>query len=135
MASVAPGSDLVIQGTLATKMVQNICQCYDISAKTMEIDQVIRLTGGKLKTSVSLILAVVGNAMKSFPGIGTAAGGVTHAVSYGMIFNALGHAVLESVSTLGILDAQSTQQKFEENLRGPAQGLAKDLAKMALKIK
>lgn len=135
MASVAPGSDLVIQGTLATKMVQNICQCYDISAKSMEIDQVIRLTGGKLKTSVSLILAVAGNAMKSFPGIGTAAGGVTHAVSYGMIFNALGHAVLESVSTLGILDAQSTQQKFEENLRGPAQGLAKDLAKMALKIK
>ena len=135
MASVAPGSDLVIQGTLATKMVQNICQCYDISPKSMEIDQVIRLTGGKLKTSVSLILAVAGNAMKSFPGIGTAAGGVTHAVSYGMIFNALGHAVLESVSTLGILDAQSTQQKFEENLRGPAQGLAKDLAKMALKIK
>jgi hypothetical protein len=135
MASVAPGSDLVIQGTLATKMVQNICQCYDISPKSMEIDQVIRLTGGKLKTSVSLILAVAGNAMKSFPGIGTAAGGVTHAVSYGMIFNALGHAVLESVSTLGVLDAQSTQQKFEENLRGPAQGLAKDLAKMALKIK
>lgn len=135
MASVAPGSDLVIQGTLATKMVQNICQCYDISPKSMEIDQVIRLTGGKLKTSVSLILAVAGNAMKSFPGIGTAAGGVTHAVSYGMIFNALGHAVLESVSTLGILDAQSTQQIFEENLRGPAQGLAKDLAKMALKIK
>jgi hypothetical protein len=116
-------------------MVQNLCQCYDISPKSMELDQVIRLTGGKLKTSVSLILAVAGNAMKSFPGIGTAAGGVTHAVSYGMIFNALGHAVLESVSILGILDAQSTQQKFEENLRGPAQGLAKDLAKMALKIK
>lgn len=135
MASVAPGSDLVIQGTLATKMVQNICQLYDISPKSMEIDQVIRMTGGKLKTSVSLVLAVAGNALKSFPGLGTAAGGVTHAVSYGMIFNALGHAVLESVSTLGVLDAQATQQKFEENLLGPAQTLAKDLAKMALKIK
>lgn len=134
MASVAPGSDLVIQGTLATKMVQSICQLYDISPKAMEIDQVIRMTSGKLKTSVSLILAVAGNAMKSFPGIGTAAGGITHAVSYGMIFNALGNAVLESVSTLGVLDAQATNKKFEENLLGPAQTLAKDLAKMALKI-
>ena len=100
----------------------------------MEIDAVIRLTGGKLKTSVSLVLAVAGNAMKAFPGIGTAAGGITHAISYGMIFNALGHAVLDSISTLGVLDARATQQKFEENLLGPAQTLAKDLAKMALKI-
>jgi len=134
MASVAPGSDIVIQGTLATKMVQNICQLYGVSAKQMEIDQLIRMTGGKLRTSVSLILAVAGNALKAFPGIGTAAGGITHAISYGMIFNALGHAVLESVSSLGILDAQATKQKFEENLLGPAQTLAKDLAKMALKI-
>ena len=134
MAAVAPGSDLVIQGTLATKMVQSICQIYEISPKQMEIDKVIRMTGGKLKTSVSLVLAVAGNALKAFPGIGTAAGGVTHAVSYGMIFNALGFAVLESIATLGVLDAQVTQQKFEENLLGPAQTLAKDLAKMALKI-
>ncbi len=134
MASVAPGSDLVIQGVLATKMVQNICRLYEISPKQMEIDQVIKLTSGKLKTSVSLVLAVAGNALKAFPGIGTAVGGVTHAVAYGMIFNALGYAVLDSVSTLGVLDAQATQQKFEENLLGPAQILAKDLAKMALKI-
>ena len=52
-----------------------------------------------------------------------------------MIFNALGNAVLESVSTLGLLDAQATNKQFEENLLGPAQTLAKDLAKMALKIK
>jgi small GTP-binding protein len=134
MASVAPGSDLVIQGALATKMVQNICRLYEISPKQMEIDQVIKLTGSKLRTSVSLVLAIVGNALKAFPGVGTAVGGVTHAVAYGMIFNALGHAVLDSVSTLGVLDAQATQQKFEENLLGPAQILAKDLAKMALKI-
>ena len=134
MASVAPGSDIVIQGTLATKMIQNICGVYQISPKQMEIDQVIRMTGGKLRTSVSLILAVAGNALKAFPGVGTAIGGVTHAVSYGMIFNALGNAVLESVSTLGKLDTVATQQKFEENLLGPAQTLAKDLAKMALKI-
>ena len=134
MASVAPGSDIVIQGTLGTKMVQSICTLYEISPKQMEIDAVIKMAGGKLKTSLSLVLAVAGNALKAFPGVGTAVGGVTHAVAYGMIFNALGHAVLESVTTLGTLDAQATQQKFEENLLGPATTLAKDLAKMALKI-
>jgi small GTP-binding protein len=134
MASVAPGSDIVIQGTLATKMVQSICALYEISPKQMEIDAVIKMAGGKLKTSLSLVLAVAGNALKAFPGVGTAVGGVTHAVAYGMIFNALGHAVLESVTTLGTLDAQATNKKFEENLLGPATTLAKDLAKMALKI-
>ena len=134
MASVAPGSDIVIQGTLATKMVQSLCALYEISPKQMEIDAVIKMAGGKLKTSVSLVLAVAGNALKAFPGVGTAVGGVTHAVAYGMIFNALGHAVLESVTTLGMLDAQATNKKFEENLLGPATTLAKDLAKMALKI-
>lgn len=134
MASVAPGSDIVIQGALGTKMVQNLCQLYEISPKQMEIDQVLRMASGKLKTSISLVLAVAGNALKAFPGVGTAVGGITHAVAYGMIFNALGHAVLETISTLGALDAQATQKKFEENLLGPAQILAKDLAKMALKI-
>ena len=134
MASVAPGSDIVIQGTLATKMVQSICALYEISPKQMEVDAVIKTAGGKLKTSVSLVLAVAGNALKAFPGVGTAVGGVTHAVAYGMIFNALGHAVLESVTTLGTLDALATNKKFEENLLGPAKNLAKDLAKMALKI-
>jgi hypothetical protein len=115
-------------------MVQSLCALYEISPKQMEIDAVIKMAGGKLKTSVSLVLAVAGNALKAFPGIGTAVGGVTHAVAYGMIFNALGHAVLESVTTLGTLDAQATNKKFEENLLGPATTLAKDLAKMALKI-
>ncbi len=134
MASVAPGSDIVIQGTLATKMVQSICALYEISPKQMEIDAVIKMAGSKLKTSLSLVLAVAGNALKAFPGVGTVVGGVTHAVAYGMIFNALGHAVLESVTTLGTLDALATNKKFEENLLGPATNLAKDLAKMALKI-
>ena len=134
MASVAPGSDIVIQGALGTKMVQSICTLYEISPKQMEIDAVIKMAGSKLKTSISLVLAVAGNALKAFPGVGTAAGGITHAVAYGMIFNALGHAVLESVTTLGTLDAQATNKKFEENLLGPASTLAKDLAKMALKI-
>jgi len=133
MAAITPGSDLIIQGTLATRMVRQICDLYGVSPKQMEIDRLIKLAGGKLKTSASVLLAVAGNALKSFPGMGTAAGGAMHAVAYGILFNALGKAVAETVASLGTLDEAVARQKFEENLFGNSERLARDLAKVALK--
>jgi len=134
LASVAPGSDLVIQGTIGTQLVRELCQLYDVQVNQLQVDQVLKSAGGKLRTSTSLVLAVAGNALKAFPGIGTAAGGIMHAVAYGMIFNSLGKAVLISVSTEGQLNTELTKQTFEENLLGSSKELAKDLAKMALKL-
>jgi GTP-binding protein EngB required for normal cell division/uncharacterized protein (DUF697 family) len=134
LASVAPGSDLVIQGTIGTQLVRELCQLYDVPVNQLQVDQVLKSAGGKLRTSTSLVLAVAGNALKAFPGVGTAAGGIMHAVAYGLIFNSLGKAVLTSVSTQGKLDIEQTKQTFEENLLGSSKELAKDLAKMALKI-
>jgi len=134
LASVAPGSDLVIQGTIGTQLIRELCQLYDVPVNQLQVDEVLKSAGGKLRTSTSLVLAVSGNALKAFPGIGTAAGGIMHAVAYGLIFNSLGKAVLTSVSTQGKLDTRQTQQTFEENLLGSSKELAKDLAKMALRI-
>ncbi|WP_395373028.1 GTPase [Marinicella sp. W31] len=134
LASVAPGSDLVIQAAIATKFIREICGIYSIQPKQIEIDQILKLTGGKLRTSTSLILAVAGNACKAFPGIGTAAGGLMHAVAYGMIFNALGRAVLTSIVTQGELNTAVTKSTFEENLLGHSTQMAKDLAQMALQV-
>lgn len=134
LASVAPGSDLVIQGTIGTQLVRELCQLYDVQVNQLQVDEVLKSAGGKLRTSTSLVLAVAGNALKAFPGIGTAAGGIMHAVAYGMIFNSLGKAVMTSVSTQGRLDTEQTKQTFEENLLGSSKELAKDLAKMALTI-
>ena len=134
LASVAPGSDLVIQGTIGTQLVRELCQLYDVQVNQLQVDEVLKSAGGKLRTSTSLVLAVAGNALKAFPGVGTAAGGIMHAVAYGMIFNSLGKAVMNSVSTQGRLDIEQTKQTFEENLLGSSKELAKDLAKMALSI-
>lgn len=134
LASVAPGSDLVIQGTIGTQLVRELCQLYDVPVNQLQVDEVLKSAGGKLRTSMSLVLAVSGNALKAFPGIGTAAGGIMHAVAYGLIFNSLGKAVLTSVSTQGKLDTRQTQLTFEENLLGSSKELAKELAKMALKV-
>lgn len=134
LASVAPGSDLVIQGTIGTQLVRELCHLYDVPVNQLQVDQVLKSAGGKLRTSTSLVLAVAGNALKAFPGIGTAAGGIMHAVAYGMIFNSLGKAVMTSVQSEGRLNTELTQQTFEENLLGSSKELAKDLAKMALKL-
>lgn len=134
LASVAPGSDLVIQGTIGTQLVRELCQLYDVPVNQLQVDQVLKSTGGKLRTSTSLVLAVAGNALKAFPGVGTAAGGIMHAVAYGLIFNSLGKAVMTSVQSEGRLNTELTQQTFEENLLGSSKELAKDLAKMALKL-
>ncbi len=134
LASVAPGSDLVIQGTIGTQLVRELCHLYDVQVNQLQVDEVLKSAGGKLRTSTSLVLAVAGNALKAFPGLGTAAGGIMHAVAYGMIFNSLGKAVMTSVSTQGRLDTEQTKQTFEENLLGSSKELAKDLAKMALAI-
>lgn len=135
LASVAPGSDLVIQGTIGTQLVRSLCELYQVPFNQLQIDQVLKSTGGKLKTSTSLILAISGNALKSFPGLGTAAGGIMHAVAYGLIFNSLGQAVHLTLQKHGALNPEKTQQSFEELLIGSSQNLAKDLAKMALKIR
>ena len=38
LAAVAPGSDLVIQGVLATRLVQALCELYGVSVKEVEIE-------------------------------------------------------------------------------------------------
>lgn len=134
LASIAPGSDLVIQGAIGTQLVRSLCKLYQVPAGEIQIDEVLKATGGKLKTSTSLVLALAGNALKSFPGMGTAAGGIMHAVAYGLIFNALGRAIAKTLAELGRLDSGQTEKNFEELLSGSSQNLAKDLAKMAFKL-
>ncbi|MDT9150902.1 hypothetical protein RSW37_24540, partial [Escherichia coli] len=74
----------------------------------------------------TLVLAVSGNALKAFPGIGTLAGGAVHAVAYGIIFRTLGRALTITLATRGELHPRQTAKLFEEKLGGnletPAQG-------------
>ena len=44
--------------------------------------------------ALPLSLAVAGNGLKAFPGVGTVAGGLVHAVAYGLIFDALGRSLV-----------------------------------------
>jgi GTP-binding protein EngB required for normal cell division len=132
MAAVAPGSDLVIQGVLATKLVQELCALYGVSARDMEIDSFLRLAGGKVRNMTAITLAIAGNALKAFPGLGTLTGGLLHAVAYGMIFDSLGRAVAETLASRGELRAYPAAEAFEELMRDNLESGAVRFAQLAL---
>ncbi|GAB4188635.1 MAG: hypothetical protein Tsb002_15080 [Wenzhouxiangellaceae bacterium] len=118
LAAVAPGADIVIQGALATALVKALCELYDVPVREVDIDRFLEQATGKLKRNTSIVLAVAGNALKAFPGIGTLTGGLVHAVAYGMIFDTLGRALARSLATHAEWRPQLTLDSFEEQVLG-----------------
>ena len=135
MAAVAPGSDIVIQGVLATRLVQELCQLYDVSVKEVQIESFLRLAGGKIKNFSAITLAIAGNALKAFPGLGTLSGGLLHAVAYGLIFDSLGRAAAQTLASRGDFRPYPAAQAFEELLRENLESGAGRFAKLAVSQK
>jgi hypothetical protein len=132
LAAVAPGSDIIIQGLLATRLVQALCKVYDVPVKEVEIDSFLRLAGGKVKKLTAITLAITGNALKAFPGVGTLTGGLVHAVAYGMIFESLGRAAAQTLASRGDLRPYPAAKAFEEILNDNLEAGAIRFAKLAL---
>ncbi|HIO93351.1 MAG TPA: GTP-binding protein [Leucothrix mucor] len=132
MASVSPGTDLIIQGVLGTQMVKQLCELYGVSVRQLDIEKFFSFSQGQIKKSVPLLLMVAGNGMKAFPGVGTVVGGATHAVAYGLIFDALGNAVTKTLEERGQLRAAPAAITFKEMLNENLEGRAKLFAKLVL---
>ncbi len=116
MAAVAPGSDLLIQGTLATLLVRRLTELYDARPSEVDLDDLVKAAGGRLRGGTALILAIAGNAAKAFPGFGTLGGGMLHALAYGMIFTSLGRALADTLHQRGELDPDQVLSGFEKTL-------------------
>ncbi len=132
LASVSPGTDLVIQGALATLMVRDLCRLYDVPVRQLDIDNFINFSQGYMKKSIPLLLAVAGNGLKAFPGIGTVSGGLVHAVAYGIIFDALGRAIVQTLERRGKLKAAPASLTFKEMLGENLESRAKLFARLVL---
>ncbi len=132
LAAVAPGSDLVIQGVLATRLIRALSNLYDIPVKEIEIESFLEQAGGKIRNMTAITLAIAGNAFKAFPGLGTVAGGVIHAVAYGMIFDSLGKAVAETMASRGALRPYPAAEAFEDMLHDHLESGAIHFAQLAI---
>jgi len=116
LAAISPGTDILIQGYLGTRMVKSLCELYEVPVRDIELQKLLTLTQKQVRTALPLLLAVAGNAAKAFPGIGTLAGGLMHAVAYGLIFDALGRAVTRTLETRGELRPAPASLMFRDNL-------------------
>lgn len=132
LAAVAPGTDILIQGVLGTTMVRELCALYDTPVKDLDTQQFLKLAQNHVARAVPLVLAVAGNALKAFPGLGTVAGGLAHAVAYGLIFDALGSALARTLAAGGGLRPEPTVKLFGETLDENLEARARRIAKLAL---
>ncbi len=135
LAAISPGTDILIQGYLGTRMVKSLCELYEVPVREIELEKLLNLSQKQVRTALPLLLAVAGNAAKAFPGIGTLAGGLIHAVAYGLIFDALGRAVVRTLETRGELRPAPTSLTFRDNLGVDVEAKARRLLRLALDVR
>lgn len=132
LAAVSPGTDVVIQGYIGTNMTRELCQLYGIAPRDIDVESFLSMSESRAGKALPLALAVAGNALKAFPGIGTVAGGLVHAVAYGLIFDALGRSLLKTLKDHGELKPDAAAAEFEESIGEHLEAHARQVARMAL---
>lgn len=132
LAAVSPGTDIVIQGYVGTTMTRELCRLYGVAPRDLDIEEFLDLSESRAGKALPVVLAVAGNGLKAFPGLGTVAGGLVHAVAYGLIFDALGRSLLRTLEKHGKLVPTEAAKEFEDALGGQIEAGVKQVAKMAL---
>lgn len=132
LAAVSPGTDVIIQGYIGTTMTQNLCKLYGAAPRDLDIEHFLTLSQSRAGKVLPLSLAVAGNGLKAFPGLGTVAGGLVHAVAYGLIFDALGRSLVQTLSKHGELVPETAAEEFEEGVSEHIKVGVRQVAKLAL---
>lgn len=132
LAAVAPGTDLLIQGYLGTQMVRELAALYDTKVSQLDTELLLKLVQQHVGKARTILLAVAGNALKAFPGLGTLVGGALHAVAYGIVFRTLGQALNTTLATRGEVHPRQTAKLFQEKMSGDLDTSARQLAKLVV---
>ncbi len=127
MAAIGPGTDVLLQGYLGMGMAKDICKVYEINVKQVDLESMMDMLGSKMKKELAVVLALLGNICKAFPGIGTVAGGVLHAVAYGIIFESVGKAMILCIEKNNGLQQKDLVIELEKQI-------STNLEKRAIKI-
>lgn len=135
LAAITPGTDILIQGYLGSALVKSLCRLYGAPVRDLDIQRFLDIAQGYVGRVVPLMLAISGNVLKAFPGAGTVAGGLVHAVAYGLIFDALGKGLAESLETTGELRPAAAARKVGDQLGDDIGKRARGLARLALEAR
>ena len=132
LAAISPGTDIIIQGYVGTTMTRSLCRLYGAAPRDLDIEEFLSLSQSRVGRALPLALAVAGNGLKAFPGVGTVAGGLVHAVAYGLIFDALGHSLVLSLKEHGRLYPAAAAKEFEEGIGEHIEAGVRQVARIAL---
>jgi hypothetical protein len=132
LAAISPGTDILIQGYIGTTMTRALCKLYGTAPRDLDVEEFLTLSQSRVGRVLPLSLAVAGNGLKAFPGVGTVAGGLVHAVAYGLIFDALGKSLVLSLKQHGEFDPETAAKEFEEGFSGHIEAGVRQVARLAL---
>ncbi len=132
LAAVSPGTDVLIQGYIGTTMTRELCRLYGAAPRDLDVEMFLSLSQSRAGRLLPMSLAVAGNGLKAFPGIGTVAGGLVHAVAYGLIFDALGRSLVHTLARHGELLPEEAAKEFEEGIGEHIEAGVRQVARLAL---
>ena len=132
MAAVSPGTDILVQGYIGTRMTQELCKIYGAAPRDLDVEEFLSLGQSRVGRALPLSMAVAGNGLKAFPGLGTVVGGLAHAVAYGLIFDALGRSLVLTLERHGELLPTTAAKEFEEGISEHLEAGVRRIARMAL---
>lgn len=132
LAAVSPGTDIIIQGYIGTSMTRELCNLFGAAPRDLDIEEFLTLSQSRAGKALPLSLAVAGNGLKAFPGVGTVAGGLVHAVAYGLIFDALGRSLVMTLTKHGELNPGTAAREFEDGISEHIEAGVRRVARMAL---
>ncbi len=132
MAAVAPGSDILIQGALGTALVRELARIHEVPVRDIDVDALLRRLGLTVRNTTAIILAIAGNALKAFPGLGTLGGGVLHAIAYGLVFDSVGNALAASLAERQQFDVADAEQRVQSLLQASGRERIERIARLTL---
>lgn len=132
MAAVAPGSDIIIQGALGTAMVRELARIHDVPVRELDVENLLARLGLTIRNTTAIVLAIAGNALKAFPGLGTLGGGMLHAIAYGLAFDSLGRAISLTLAEHARLDQAEAETAMRSLLTEPSRERVERVARVVL---
>ena len=116
-------------------MTKELCNLYGAAPRDLDVEEFLDLSQSRVGKTLPLTLAVAGNGLKAFPGVGTVAGGLVHAVAYGLIFDALGRSLVLTLEQHGRLVPEQAAKEFEEGISEHIEAGVRRVARLALEEK
>ncbi len=132
LAAVAPGTDILIQGALGTALVRELARIHGVPVRELDVEALLSRVGLTVRNTSALVLAIAGNALKAFPGLGTLGGGLLHAIAYGLVFDSLGRALAATLAERAALDAVDVETRVRLLLAEPARERVERVARLAI---